>query len=55
VTVTDADVLTFARAGCNAAEVAAYADLPEDFAQLWIDEVKAAERRRVRELERVAA
>lgn len=30
--MTDADVLTFALAGCNAAEVAAYAGIPESVA-----------------------
>lgn len=30
--LTDADVLTFALAGCNAAEIAAYAGTPEPVA-----------------------
>ena len=32
--LTDADVLTFALAGCNAAEIAAYAGVPESVALL---------------------
>lgn len=37
--LTDADVLTFAIAGCNAAEVAAYAGIDEDFAASWLRRV----------------
>lgn len=39
--LTDADVLTFALAGCNAAEVAAYAGITETFAAAWLIRVAA--------------
>lgn len=43
--LTDPDVLTFLLAGCNAAEIAAYAGTSEEVAQAHIDRVLAEWRR----------
>ena len=40
--LTDFDVLTFALAGCNAAEIAAYAGTSEDLAQTRMDDALRA-------------
>lgn len=46
--LTDADVLRFVLAGCNAAEIAAYAGTPEDVAAMRMAHVKREYDKRLR-------